>query len=75
LPTTYNAGVAVVNSEVVGLVPGQEKKERSLAIANRVARWFILRPKIPISIHFGGPWNGKCWYILWQFGIIYDHLV
>jgi hypothetical protein len=35
----------------------------------------ILRPKIPIWVYFGGPWNGKCWYILWPFGIIYDHLV
>jgi hypothetical protein len=28
----------------------------------RAARWFILRPKIPIWVYFGGPWNGKCWY-------------
>jgi hypothetical protein len=20
--------------------------------------------KIPILVKFGGPWNGKCWYIL-----------
>jgi hypothetical protein len=26
-------------------------------------------------MYFGGPWNEKCWYILWQFGIISDHLV
>jgi hypothetical protein len=24
---------------------------------------------------FGGPWNGKCWYILWQLGILDSHLV
>jgi hypothetical protein len=41
----------------------------------RVARWFILRPKFPIWVYFGGPWKGKCWYILRPFGIIYDHLV
>jgi hypothetical protein len=41
----------------------------------RVARWFILRPKIPIWVYFGGPWNGKCWYILRSFDIIYDNLV
>jgi hypothetical protein len=23
---------------------------------------------------FGGPFNVKYWYILWQFGIIYAHL-
>jgi hypothetical protein len=33
-----------------------------------VARWFILMPKIAIRVDFGGPWNGKCWYFL------YDHL-
>jgi hypothetical protein len=31
---------------------------------SRVARWFIFKPKIPIWDNFGGPWNGKCWYIL-----------
>jgi hypothetical protein len=36
-----------------------------------VARWFILRPKIPIWVYFEGPWNGKCWYIFRPFGIIY----
>jgi hypothetical protein len=35
----------------------------------------ILRPKISIWVYFGGPWNGKCGYILRQFIIIYDHLV
>jgi hypothetical protein len=33
-------------------------------VSNRVARSFILRPKIPIWAHFGVPWNGKCLYIL-----------
>jgi hypothetical protein len=41
----------------------------------RVARWFILRPKIPIWVHFGGPWNGKCWYNLWPFGKNHGRLV
>jgi hypothetical protein len=31
---------------------------------SRVARLFIFEPKIPIWVDFGGPWNGKCWYIL-----------
>jgi hypothetical protein len=30
----------------------------------RVARWFVFKPKIPIWVNFGGPLNGKCWYIL-----------
>jgi hypothetical protein len=24
---------------------------------------------------FGAPWNGKCWYVLWPFGIFYGHFV
>jgi hypothetical protein len=36
---------------------------------------FIFEPKIPIWVDFGGPWNGKCWYILWPFGIFYCHLL
>jgi hypothetical protein len=31
--------------------------------------------KIPIWVNFGGPWNGKRWYILWPFGIVYCHWV
>jgi hypothetical protein len=26
-------------------------------------------------VNFGRPLNGKCWYILWPFGIIQGHLV
>jgi hypothetical protein len=29
----------------------------------------VFKPKIQIWINFGGPWNEKCWYILWPFGI------
>jgi hypothetical protein len=47
---------------------------------DRVARWFVFEPKIPIWVNFGGPWNGKCgydhleyistiWYYLWPFCI------
>jgi hypothetical protein len=43
--------------------------------AARVARWFIFNPIIPIWVNFGGPWNGKYWYILWPFGIFNSHLV
>jgi hypothetical protein len=28
----------------------------------------FFRPKIPIWVNFGGPWNGKGWYTLWPFG-------
>jgi hypothetical protein len=42
---------------------------------NSVAKWYIFIPKIPIWACFGGPWNGKCWYMLLPFGILYGHLV
>jgi hypothetical protein len=41
----------------------------------RVARWYIFKPKIPIWVNFGGPWNLKGWYILWPFAIFYGHSV
>jgi hypothetical protein len=41
----------------------------------RVARWYIFKPKIPIWVNFGGSCNGRCWYILWPFGLSYGHLV
>jgi hypothetical protein len=51
-------------------------------LGTRAARWNIFKPKIQIWAYFGGPWNGKCWYILWQFWkilqlfrIYYGHLV
>jgi hypothetical protein len=41
----------------------------------RVARWSVLKPKIPIWVNFVGPQNGKCWYILCSLGVVYSHLV
>jgi hypothetical protein len=41
---------------------------------SRVARWYIFKPKIPILVHFGGPWNRKGCYIIWPFGISNGHL-
>jgi hypothetical protein len=35
----------------------------------------LFRPKIPISVYIGGPWNGKCCYIFWSFGTFMGHLV
>jgi hypothetical protein len=29
----------------------------------------------PILVNFGGPWTGKGWHVLRQFGIYYGHLV
>jgi hypothetical protein len=35
----------------------------------------MVKPKIPIWVNFGGPWNGKGWCIIWPFVIDYGHLV
>jgi hypothetical protein len=50
-------------------------KEVINTVSARDARWYSFKPKIPIEINFGGPWNGKCWYNLCPFGICYGHLV
>jgi hypothetical protein len=41
---------------------------------SRVARWFVFKPKIPIWVNFGGRWYGRCWCIIWPFGLFYGHL-
>jgi hypothetical protein len=38
-------------------------------ICSRVARWRIFKPNIQIWVNFGGTCNGRCWYILWAFGL------
>jgi hypothetical protein len=30
---------------------------------------YIIKPKIPIWVNFGGSCDGRCWYILWSFGL------
>jgi mannitol-1-phosphate/altronate dehydrogenase len=40
-----------------------------------VARWFNLKRKIPIWVHFGGSCIGRCWYALLPFGLFYGHVV
>jgi hypothetical protein len=42
---------------------------------NRVARWYIFRPKIAILVNFEGPCNGICWYNIWPLGLFYFHLI
>jgi hypothetical protein len=40
-----------------------------------VARWYIFKPQIPIWANFGVSCNGRCWHILWTFGLFYWHMV
>jgi hypothetical protein len=49
--------------------------EKRFHTETRVARWYVFEPKIPIWVNLAGSWNGKCWRILWSFGIFYVHLV
>jgi hypothetical protein len=35
----------------------------------------FFKPKIPIWVNFGGPCNGKSWYMLKPLEICYGHLV
>jgi hypothetical protein len=41
----------------------------ALQFVSMVAKWHIFKPKIPIRVNFGEPWNGKCWYVLCPFEI------
>jgi hypothetical protein len=43
-------------------------------LVNRVARWYIFKPKNPNSGKF---WEGlgKCWYFLWPFCLFYGQKV
>jgi hypothetical protein len=47
---------------------------QTIPVSFMVARWFVFNPKIPIWEKFSGPQVGKCWYILWPFGIFYGYL-
>jgi hypothetical protein len=42
---------------------------------DRVARWHIFKPRIPIWVNFGGSYSGRCWYILRPFGLFCCHTV
>jgi hypothetical protein len=44
-------------------------------MSDRVARWYIFKPKIPIWVNLGGPRNGKLWDILFPFAMYWGHLV
>jgi hypothetical protein len=46
----------------------QVKKKLNFELLPRANRWYMFIPKIPIWVHFGGPWNGNCCYILRSFG-------
>jgi hypothetical protein len=43
-------------------------RKRPSPTNDRVARWFVFKPKIQIWVNFGGSAIGRCWYILWTLG-------
>jgi hypothetical protein len=60
---------AVMDISVPVLVlNNKQRNKKNAETPSRVDRWYILRPKIPIWVYFGGLWSGKRWYILWSFG-------
>jgi hypothetical protein len=44
-------------------------------LCNRVARWFVFKPKNQIWVNFGGSCNGRRWYILLTPGSFYGLLL
>jgi hypothetical protein len=40
-------------------------------VRNRVARWFIFKPKIPIRVNFEGPLNEKKYIHSMAIGVYY----
>jgi hypothetical protein len=46
-----------------------------IQIQDRVARWFVFKPKIQIWVNFVGSCNGRGWYILWTVGPFYGLLL
>jgi hypothetical protein len=47
-----------LHSALMFVLPISISSNASL-LSNRVARWFVFKPKIPILVKLGGPWNGK----------------
>jgi hypothetical protein len=52
LPTSKGLGPIV---KIETFVPTPQLARDAIGLARRVARWSILRPKIPIWVNFGGP--------------------
>jgi hypothetical protein len=62
--THKNNSPKIFPSWLSELVPSWGYFLASSAARTRVARWFVFKPKIPISVNFGGSCFGKYWYIL-----------
>jgi hypothetical protein len=65
----------MLGAERSGICPPDISRKKRRRPETSVARWFVFKPKIPILVKFGGPWDRKCCYILRPFGIFYGYLV
>jgi hypothetical protein len=55
--------------------PTTKSSSRVTCLCTRVARWYIFwNQKIPIWINFGGSCNGRRWYIVRPFWLLYGNL-
>jgi hypothetical protein len=70
----YNGVLVKRDCRIGSRICGTAMKRARALQRPRVARWFVFKPKIPIWVNYGGPYNGKCWYILRSFEIFYCHL-
>jgi hypothetical protein len=63
------------NPEISAIKAGADRLYRRWCRSGLPEGIHIFKPKIPIWVNFGGPWNGKCRYILRPFGTFYGPLV
>jgi hypothetical protein len=67
---------AATSEPLIAVIKARNHRSLFYKIApNRVARWIILRPKIPILAYFWNPYNGKFGYILWPFRYFWVNLL
>jgi hypothetical protein len=77
VPSQWSSTKTIIN-DLLGEVATPEPHllgNQVVEASTRVARWYIFQPKIPIWVNFGGSCNGRCWSILWPFGLFYGHWV
>jgi hypothetical protein len=72
LELVSNVGKSVTHFKCAGDVILHSKR---IPAAQELPDGVFSKPNLDVGTYLGGPWNGKCWYILWPFEIFYDRLV
>jgi hypothetical protein len=49
----------------------ESTREKGIHAGCQGCQIVVFKPKIAIWVNFGGKCNGRCWYILWTFGLSY----